>query len=308
MKGFVTVIGLLALAAGCGDDGGGMGNGESNLGFVTPEEATTAWSEENGVWVEQGAANWGCLGTPSSDSATTVEVTLSGKIDDFQTGNIVPNAEIKVFDGADVNNPFATATADANGDYTMTIPAGHTRLGFELNADGQFRTLLLNQYLDPNEATQTLDMSSVSELTTNALPAFIGVTRTAGRGVLAGAMRDCDDNEVSGAVATVSSVAGAPMHLQDDPSCDEDKPCTQTYYFSAGSTSLPVRHSQQINTNSDGLFMTIELPVAASAFLQVWGYTDAGSVGGDMTLLAEIPSPVLADTVVTFSLEPLRTN
>lgn len=305
MKRFAGMaLGLVVMAAGCGDDGdGGM---VVDRGFNTPTTVTKAYDEVGGVWQEQGDANFSCLNTPTADMATTVEVTLTGTVEDFQTGNPVPNATVTIFDDVEVDSPFATVTSDENGAYTATIPAGTTRFGFKMIADGQMETLLLNQYLDPGTAAQSLNIGSVSELTANALPAFIGVTRTAGRGVLAGAMRDCDGNEVSGAIATVSSLQGSPEHL-DAADCTDDKPCTSTYYFSAGSTSLPVRHSQQANTNFDGLFMTIELPPNANSFLQVWGFTSGQDpASDDLTLLAEIPSPVVADVIVTFSLEPLR--
>ncbi|HUH04457.1 MAG TPA: carboxypeptidase-like regulatory domain-containing protein [Kofleriaceae bacterium] len=297
-------LGLVVMAAGCGDDGGG--DPVRERGFTTPMTVTKAYDEVGGVWQEQGNANFGCLNTATDDTATTLEVTLTGTVEDFQTGNAVPGATVTIFDDVEVSNPFATVTSDENGDYTATIPAGTTRFGFKMVAEGQMETLLLNQYLDPNTAAQSLTIGSVSELTANALPAFIGVTRTAGRGVLAGAMRDCDNNEVGGAIATVSSVSGSPEHL-DATECTEEKPCTSSYYFSAGSTSLPVRHSQQAHTNFDGLFMTIELPPNPTSYLQVWGFTgDQDPASDDLTLLAEIASPVLADVMVTFSLEPLR--
>ena len=54
--------------------------------------------------------------------------------------------------------------------------------------------------------------------------------------------------------------------------------------------------------------MVIQLPATQSAYVQMWGYkTDADAMaGGEMTLLAELPVPVLADTVITGSYEPLR--
>lgn len=303
MKRFACMaFGLVVMAAGCGGEDAPV----IDRGFNTPTTVTKAYKEEGGVWQEQGNANFGCLNTPTADAATTVEVTLSGTVEDFQTGNPVPNATVTIFDDVEVDSPFATVTSDESGAYTATIPAGTTRFGFKMVAEGQMETLLLNQYIDPNTAAQSLNIGSVSELTANALPAFIGVTRTAGRGVLAGAMRDCDNNEVGGAIATVSSVSGSPEHL-DAEECTEEKPCTSSYYFSAGSTSLPVRHSQQAHTNFDGLFMTIELPPNAASYLQVWGFTgDQDPAADELTLLAEIASPVVADVMVTFSLEPLR--
>lgn len=301
MKRLVLAVsfGAFAFAFGCGgdDDGGDPDAMTGNQGFVTPTETTLAWEEVNGVWTEMGAADWSCLNTPSDDVATTVDINLTGVVEDFQTGNPVPDALNQVFPGADIGNIIGMGTADEDANYSMTLPMGHARYGFLTTVDGTLPTYLLNQYFDPDTADQSLTLNSVSNLTANALPAFIGVTRTQGLGILAGAMRDCQDREVSGTIATVSGTSGAPDHLDG----------AQTYYFSAGSTSLPVRHSQASTTNSDGLFMVIELPLTTTAYMQVWGFVDdADLADGEPTLLAELPSPVEADTIITASIEPLR--
>jgi hypothetical protein len=304
MKLLALACSLSLFAFGCGDDGGDDDTAtvdaavSSNPGFVPPEGVTTAWDSQGGQWVEVGPADWSCLGTPSDDQPTAGAVTLSGAVDDFQTGDPVPGATVSVFPGVDFDNPVDTVTADANGDYTATLPAGTTRFGFKAEADGTLDTYLLNQVVaDPQATTAGFTVNSVSELTANALPAFIGVTRTPGLGVLAGAMRDCDNNEVSNAIVTVSGTSGEADHLGG----------AETYYFSAGSTELPVRHNQQLATNSNGLFVVIEIPIAAEAYVQVWGFQDQAALdGGDLTLLAEIPAPVVADSVITTSLEPLR--
>ncbi len=301
MRFLVLVLGA-GLAMGCG--GGSGDDDDDNVdagldGFTNPHLVTHAYNESGGVYEDLGPADWSCLGTASSDQATTVEITLTGTIGDFQTGDDVPGETVEAFDVIDWQNPFATVTSDENGDYSMTVPVGTKRFGFLMTGEDTMDTFLLNQYLDPATAEQNLDADSVSVLTANALPAFIGVTRTPGLGIVAGAMRDCQDHEVYGAIATVSSTSGSVTPLEG----------ADTYYFSAGSTTLPVRWSQQAFTNKDGLFMTIELPPTASAYLQVWGYIDGQDTATeDMTLLSEIPTPVLADNVVTFSLEPLRTE
>jgi hypothetical protein len=53
----------------------------------------------------------------------------------------------------------------------------------------------------------------------------------------------------------------------------------------------------------------IELPVAPTAYVQVWGFpTDADLASGELKLIAELQAPVIADTVITGSYEPLRTG
>ena len=330
-----TVSALLALAGGACGGGGDDDDSGGNGGFVKPASPcvaadnhpcktgviTEAFLEVDGVWTSQGPADWTCLNTPTDDTPSTTAINLTGVIDDFQTGDAVSTVSISAFHDIDLTNPIATATSDLDGNYTMALPVGVERVGFDMTADGQMRTLLLNQYFDPATADQNQDMSSVSVLTTQALSAFIGVTRTPGRGVVAGAMRDCQDREVANAISTVTggpttsfaeAVAG---FVWDETECtrlegdQELPPCTQTYYFSAGSQSLPVQRALAPYTNKDGLFMTIELPAVSGAYLQVWGYTsDQDPAADDPALLAQIPTPVMPDVVVTFSLEPLRTQ
>jgi hypothetical protein len=160
-------------------------------------------------------------------------------------------------------------------------------------------TFLFNQTVNPTTAAQTLDhIQSVSTATGQTLPALIGVSRTPGTGVLAGALRDCADHEISNFIATVSSTQGTATHI----------PGASTYYFSA-SVGLPARHSLQAAASKDGLFMAIELPPQQLAYVQAWGYkTDADMAADKLTLIAELAVPVIADTVVTGSFEPLRTG
>jgi len=169
-----------------------------------------------------------------------------------------------------------------------------------MTAAGQMSTLLLFQYLDPSAAAMTQTspdkIQSVSNSTAATLPALIGETRTPGSGVLAGALRDCQLREMSNFVATVSSVKGQSVPLDG----------ADAYYFSA-QAGLPVHHSQQESASNDGLFMVIELPVTQTAYVQAWGYvTDADKASDHLSLISELQVPVLGDTVITGSFEPLR--
>lgn len=291
-----SILVSFALVA-CGDDGGGSdtpdaGDDVANPGFVAPDMVTKA----NVDGQEVGDADWSCLNTPSDDTATTVDITLTGQILDFQNDNQVREATVEVFPGIDIDNVLATATSDASGNYTMTLPSGHERYGFKVSEPDYMDTFLLNQDFEPATANQSLNISAISTGTATALPAIIGLVRTPGTGVLAGAMRDCQDREVSYAVATVSSTSGEADHLTG----------AVTYYVDAAA-GLPVRHDQLNHTDVNGLFAVFELPESATAYVQVWGFVDAADLAdGEMTLLAELPSPVVGDTVITGSIEPLR--
>lgn len=301
---------LLALAA-CSDDAPpatvDAPVGPTNPGFVLPTAVTKANQETGGAWMEIGDANWSCLNTASTDAASTQAISLSGQIRDFQNGTGVGPATITAFPGIELGGNAGTATSDSvaatRGNFSnmnlAMLPSGTTRYGFKLEAAGSVKTYLLNQYLDPAAATQNRNMSIVSESTANALPALVGVTRDPAKGVLAGAMRDCDGNEVSNAVATVSSVAGSPTHLTG----------ALSYYFNKD-TGLPARNSAVPVMSANGLFVVLELPPqTAPAFIQVWGFTSAADLAmgeAGLKLLAELASPVEGNAVITGSIEPKR--
>jgi hypothetical protein len=302
----IHALGLLVpLAIGCG--GGGDDTSDSpddpdastggNPGFIVPPQIAMA----NVDGKEVGEADWTCLGQPSDDVVTAVEINLTGTLGAFaDNGDPNPGGSVQVFEGIDyqtVVDEFGPTELD--GAYQLTLPAGSgPRWGFKLTADNFLDTFLLNQYFDPNDTEQSLTINGISEGIASALPAIIGINRTEGTGVLAGALRDCQDREVSYVIATVSSTSGTPDHLEG----------AQTYYLDTGS-ELPVRHDQLAHTDTIGTFAVLELPVAATAYIQVWGFTEDSQVGqgaDGLQLLAELESPVLGDNVITGSIEPLR--
>jgi hypothetical protein len=291
---------VVPFAAACGGgDGPQRPDGPqppANPGFILPTAGTQAYDNRTLV----GPADWSCLGTPTDDAPTAVEITLSGLLTDFQNSDNEINAgTISAFRGIDYQNPVDTdGPTDLTGAYSLTLPTGTTRWGFKLSAPDYMDTFLLNQYFDPNQAEQSQNISGISNSVATALPAIIGLRRTDGTGVLAGAMRDCSGHEVAGAIATVSATAGEQDHLTG----------AQTYYLTSNN-SLPARHDQLAHTDTNGLFAVFELPVTAATYIQVWGFpTDADVTGShdDLTLLAELRSPVVGDTVITGSFEPLR--
>ena len=281
-----------------------------DLGLNKPTKSLKANMDPGGnTWVELGAANLSCLGTPSGDVATTVGVTLNLKVLDFQYSTAVAGAAVVAFPDANVATPFgAPQTSDDKGYLTLTIPVGTKRFGYKMTG-GFMPTFLLNQTVDADVAVQpdnSCDASlprpcrstiqSISNTTATLLPAVINVTRTPGTGVIAGALRDCDRHEMSNFIATVSSVRGSAMALDG----------ADAFYFNSG-VGLPARHTQQDFASSDGLFLILQLSMTQVAYVQMWGYkTDEDLAADHLTLVAELPVPVLADTVITGSYEPLR--
>ena len=312
---------FLTLAA-CGDDGGKTpvdAPVKEDIGFNKPTAALKAnYEVSKNNWKEIGPANLDCLGKAGTDVATTVAVTLSTRVDDFQSGNAVPGTTVTAFKDQDVAMTIAgPATSDQSANLMLTFPVGTKRFGFKMTNSNALETWLLNQTLDPNMAAQSIThIQSVSTATAQTLPALIGVSRTPGTGILAGAVRDCGQanrmdgtknlsgpTEMSNWVATVSST---PADVTS--TVDAAKPVTgvDSYYFSA-SVGLPVRHSQQDFASKNGLFMAIEMQPTATAYVQIWGYkTDADLAADKLSLIAQLKSAVVADVVITGSYEPLR--
>jgi len=277
-----------------------------DVGFNKPTASLKANMEvTTDNWTELGPADLSCLNTASADVATTVAVSLSTVVRDFQSDNLVPNAQITVFNNQDIDVPFDTKTADGNAAVTFDIPVGTKRFGYKMLDDASLPTLLLNQKVDPNTMVQTEgSIRTVSKSTAQTLPALIGISRTPGTGVLAGAIRDCQNREISNFIATVTTQGGGTFEDAIANRVDG----ADSYYFSS-SVGLPVRHTQKHAGSEDGLFMVVELAPANDAFVQIWGYVDDTALANDdIKLIAELHTQSVADTVITGSYEPLRTN
>jgi hypothetical protein len=294
------------MAACGGDDGATPDAPDDESGFTTPTVTLKANKElAEDSWMEIGPANLACLNTASTDTATATAITLNTKVTDFQSGNAVPSSMVTAFKNQDYMTVFDTKTSDAStADVTIEIPAGTTRYGFRMTSNSSLPTLLLNQIVDPAKVTNmvTTDPSkiqSVSNATAALLPALIGQTRTPGTGVVAGALRDCDGNEVSGFIAAVSSTSGTNTPIVG----------AQAYYFS-DSVGLPQHHREAPYASKDGLFMIIQLPASTpTGYVQMWGFpTDADLAMGKpgLKLIAELSVPLIGDTVITGSYEPKR--
>jgi hypothetical protein len=272
----------------------------ANPGFVTPTNTLKANMEvSQDFWQEIGAADLSCLGTPSADQPTTVAVSLTVTVRDFQSDGAVPGATVSVFPKAQINLPFEGSpfTANDSGTFTMNLPSGTTFFGFDITEADSIRTLLFRESVaSTSQATQSVTVASMSNATANTLPALIAVARTPGTGLIVATFRDCQDREVSNFIATVSTVAGVPAHVTG----------ADTYYFSS-SVGLPVRHTQKQAASEDGQFMIVNLEPASLAFIQVWGFRDAGELAADqLALIAELSVPVIGDTVIGAQLSPLR--
>ncbi|HEY4179682.1 MAG TPA: hypothetical protein VGM90_22730 [Kofleriaceae bacterium] len=312
-----------SLLAACGGGGGSSGDDTGSgsdagsgkdIGFNKPTKALAANHEEpvdSDMWFELGPADLTCLNTPNDDTALAAALTVEGEIKDFQSKNPNPGVKVTAFADQNAGTPFDANgfTSDETAHFMLSIPAGTKRFGYKMvDTTDSLDTLLLNQYVLPADRTSphtVSDVQIVSTATATTLPALIGTSRTTGTGILAGAVRDCQHHEISNFIATVSSTPATKDSAVDVVTHLDG---VDTYYFSAA-VGLPVRHSQQDFSNKDGLFMSIEMQPNPTAYVQVWGYlTDADVAADKLSLIAQLKTSVIADTVITGSYEPLRSN
>lgn len=293
---FTLCLGLGLVA--CGGGGGDDTSDDTTDPDASPELRLPlqAWSESGDVFTME-TLNTSCLGTPTADEPREVVVTLNTTVTDFQTGNEIPGATVTMFDGTTGTPVLATGTSEADGSLSIDLPAGGSaRFGFKMVAEDFYDTFLVNQYVQPTGSPQTSpsEISAISFGTGAALPALVGIQRTPGTGVLAGALRDCELHELSNFTATVSSTSGTRTPLDG----------ARTFYFQNG---LPARNTVMPLANKDGLFAILELPVTTTAYVQMWGYLDqAAADAGTETLLSELAVPVIADNMITGSYELQR--
>jgi hypothetical protein len=271
-----------------------------NSGFVTPTAVTKANVNNGGAWTEVGDADWTCLLTPSSDQPSTGTIALSGRVRDFQTGNGVGDATVTAWStspAATLGTATSSNVAATRGDYSLTLgmlPAGTRRYSFSLVAPGYLTAHVPRRYYAPGAAA-TDDLVMVSDATATALPAFIGVERDTTKVLYIGTLRDCQGRAVSNAVAALSVTSLAYQNAGGE-----------TFYFSAGNSSLPVRHNISPFINKDGLFTVVDAP-PGTGFIQVWGFPSIGALNtGTMTLFGEIPVSAQGNEVVIMTVEPRR--
>ncbi len=256
-----------------------------NPGFAEPAVLVQAWTETSPNTFQAAMLDLSCLKQARVDPATTAPTNETITVTDFQSGNTAPGASVAAFRGMATGSPFTMATADGSGVAMLTVPSATTRIGYRVNATNARPTLVLDRL-----PATTVALKSLSNATAQTLPALIGVSATPTSAIEIGTITDCQGHTLSGTIATVGSVSGFATHLTG----------ADTYYFS-DSVGLPVRHSQAMSTTKNGLFMVIELPATASAFIQVWGFTSAANQSQHMlTELAELAVPVpQASAIIT---------
>lgn len=216
------------------------------------------------------------LDAPTLIDGATVDVTLNGTVNDFESGDPVADASVELYFSDDINaSADVTATADGNGGFSTTVPAC-TPIGYKTYTPADWE-----QTKDTYEVHQvwgledplTEDVNSVSVSTSKIIPAILGVEWTPGTGIIAGTAYDCTENKIEGAQVVVKDSSG---NIAD----------VDIFYFI---DDFP--NADQPYTSPDGLWVAVNVPTGTFN-VEMYGFN-----GTDHTLLGITTLVIKADSV-----------
>ncbi len=313
----VAVAGAAAATVGCGDDDG----------MMTPTDAGVMGTDAGEVMlpsVKRGpTAAAGCLpdamGLPTctasvyTNRGTNTVPTPGAAIDytftvkDFQTDDTVAGVMVQLF----TNNVVADTCvapdcllgmSDAMGSFMAHGPANAWyayRMLPKMGPTAAATVVGSVQYNEPAPAMSgsTVEGNSVSRATLNLIPTVLGFRQQMGTAIIAGAVRDSENQEVFGAVIRAYGSDG--MLIVEG----EAMASPHIRYFNGDSFPSPTA----MFTDVDGLYAVANIPPDRSPIrLEAWGrLTDA-----DMTpvILGCETARIFGDTVTIINIVPLRSD
>jgi len=151
---------------------------------------------------------WACLGQPETpDPVTSESIDLGIIMHDFQTGDLVPGADVMICaaDDADCATPLWTGTTDADGAVTFSVDRGTTGFDGYIVATGGGRFPSITYFSTPVLEGGTFDFSVLSNTTLQVFVGLLGVTLDETRGHVAVIARDCIEGRARGVVFGTST-------------------------------------------------------------------------------------------------------
>ncbi len=306
MRNHGSIFALLALGlSACGGGGGSDAGSDTGvmLSDLPPLEAYT----EGATAFEATTADYSCLGTrtaPTGGAPIDVEFQLR----DFQDGFEVPGATVWLFDDNMIANECVGAcqnfTTDGLGNATVRLPAGGWYAYRVLPFDGPTaRTTVFGvfQYNEPAPmaAGGAVEGNSISGTTIDLIPALLGITREAGRAIVAGRFTDCVDEH---------NIANLQVRIYD-PDGNFIQPGGRTtdpnYHYFMGLVTGNVPDQTAQFSASDGLYVVPQVPLVDDRPYRVeaWGNLD----GVEQRISCE-SARLFTDSITILNLGPMRAD
>lgn len=233
--------------------------------------------------------NWDCVGNIPAPTPG-VFGAVNGFVEDFAEDEGVPTAFVEIW----LNNDPSDGPPDLDYESSNTPPVGTFQI-----EDGHIQACVPFAYRVyttrvPQETYQTFQVdlvaagtppfeqsfTSVSFATYNLLPLAAGIEPTPGLGIAAGRFRDCNDEPVANAEASVGTLdldTGEVVRAEG----------YRMRFFRDEDPS-----GSQPNTSADGLFGAMNVPPGERQNLMVWGIPQdeahcMQTTGGDVIWSAE---------------------
>ncbi len=277
----------LVVAAGCTDKPADTGSASDDTG--TDGGNADVFSEIINV-TETATGDYSCYagyGTwteHTADSSCVEKVPMSGRIEDFESGDGVSAATIEVFDEDTVTTEAqSSATSDDDGNFDGL--EGYTCQPWTYKAytnpdlDETKVTIQAHEAYGHGTAIDA-DFNSVSSDTYAVIPALLGISVDPDGGIVAGTAFDCDGE------ADENKIEGAQVIVRD---ADGNYPEEQEIRYFVN--DFPNR--DQPTTSADGLWLAVNVP-PGRVTVELWAVTDDS---GEPQIVGETELDIFPDSI-----------
>ena len=241
----------VALLAACGDkDTGSSGEGDDTGGggsedrFAEYVYVTEAASGDFTGFEEGYQGSWL---TQNVNSELQITVNMTGKVEDFETGDEVGEATVELWhNNTPSGSPDQSVTSDGSGAVSGQWPICQP-VAYRTSTDealGDTKVTIQVNNVEYGKGDVDVQFNSVSSATYQVIPSLLGVSPDPSKGVVAGTAYDIGGDAFSGAqIIAVDASGNIPEGIVVKYFVDE----------------FPNR--QQEWTSADGLFVVINVPV-----------------------------------------------
>ncbi|MCB9745649.1 MAG: hypothetical protein H6740_23935 [Alphaproteobacteria bacterium] len=224
--------------------------------------------------------------TQTPDSSCVQELPWGGVVEDFETGNEVPDATVQLFldDAYGDGNPDQEKVTDSNGQLSVNGAAmSCTPTAYATFADPNLNTTKLtiqsHNVWEPSYI-EDVDFNSVSTTTYNVIPSLLGISVQSGMGIVAGTAYDCNGDPIEGAMIIGRTTSGT-------------YPPQSVRYFRA---EFPNR--DQEGSSEDGLWVVVNLP-PDDMVMEMWVWNGSEHVLIGSSTLTVIPDSINIASIYT---------
>lgn len=237
----------------------------------------------------------GCNGPTTA--AAPVPVTFSGKIVGYGSSAGIPSAMLTLYSDIHLQTQVGSATAAADGTYSLTLAKGTPDLMWSRGSAAGFLDTYV-YWFHPNLAMGNYTGFNGQLVTSDNIESAALLVKEIWdptKHVIAGTVLDCNRVIVQHAEVVVSSTSGSRTFVDG----------ISTYYGVPGAVPIVAPPDQRGDTNDNGAFAIFHLPPDQPLYVQAWGFTSDAAVaqGADgLTLLQETPINVAVNSVTSMFL------